>query len=53
MDTAEVDIVNVAELAPEGIVTLAGANALMLLEDKITISPPVGAGPPKVTVPVD
>jgi hypothetical protein len=51
--TAVVVIVNVPEVAPAATVTLAGGTALALLEDKVTTSPPVGAGPVKVTVPVE
>ena len=45
--------VNVADLAPAGMVTLAGTTALVLLDVKVTAEPPVGAGPLRVTVPVE
>ena len=51
--TADVVMVNVAEVAPAATVTLDGTTALELLEVKLTTSPPVGAGPLKVNVPVD
>jgi len=50
--TALVVMVNVAELAFAGTVTLAGIVAAELLSDTATITPPVGAGPVNVTVPV-
>jgi hypothetical protein len=46
-------IVKVAEVAPAATVTLEGGTALVLLEVSATASPPVGAAPVKVTVPVD
>jgi hypothetical protein len=45
--------VNAAWSAPAGIVTVAGTEATAESEDKLTLSPPVGAGPVIVTVPVD
>jgi hypothetical protein len=52
--TAEVVTVNVAVVRPAATVTLAGTCAtLVLLLDKVTATPPTGAAPLKVTVPVD
>ena len=46
--------VNVALLAPETTVTLAGTVAVdVLLLERETAAPPVGAGPLSVTVPVE
>ena len=52
-ETAVVEMLNVAEVAPATMVTLAGAVALELLEDKLTTDPPGPAGPFRVTVPVE
>ena len=52
--TAEVVIVKVAVAAPAATVTLAGTcAAAVLLLVRVTTAPPDGAGPVKVTVPVD
>ena len=51
--TAVVVIVKVAEVAPADTVTLDGGTALVLLDERATTKPPVGAGPLIVTVPVD
>ena len=52
--TAEVVIVNVPLVAPAVTVTLAGTCAAdVLLLVRVTTAPPDGAGPVKVTVPVD
>ena len=51
--TELVEIVKVALLAFAGTVTLAGVCAAELLSDRLTTTPPVGAGPVKVTVPVE
>ena len=52
--TAEVVIVNVALVAPAATVTLARTwAAVVLLLVRVTTAPPDGAGPVKVTVPVD
>ena len=53
-DTVDVVIVNVALVAEAGIVTLAGTDAtVVLLLDKVTVTPPVGAGAVRVAVPVE
>src|SRR3954449_4491118 len=50
--TAFVETVNVALVAPAGTVTLAGTvAAAVLLLASVTTSPPLGAGPLRVTVP--
>lgn len=52
--TAEVVTVNVAVTLPAATVTLVGVWAtFVLLLDSTTASPPVGAAPLKVTVPLD
>ena len=51
--TAEVLTVKVADVAPAAIVTLVGTVALVLLDDRETTRPPVGAGVLTVTVPVE
>ena len=52
--TGLVVTVNVAVVAPAATVTLAGTcAAAVLLLDRATTDPPVGAGPFNVTVPVD
>ena len=53
MPTAIVVSVNVAVLAPAATVTLAGVVADALSSESVTRIPPVGAGPVKVTVPVE
>ncbi len=50
--TEAVVTVNVAVDAPAATVTLAGTTADALLLDKLTTMPPVGAGEPRVIVPV-
>jgi hypothetical protein len=51
--TADVVAVNVALELPALTVTVAGTTALALLLDNATTTPPVGAVPVKVTVPVE
>src|ERR1700688_425032 len=52
--TALVLTVNVALVAPATTVTLSGARAaVVLLLESATCAPPAGAGPLRVTVPVD
>lgn len=52
VETAEVDTVKVAELAPEAMLTLAGTVADVLEDDKATTTPAGPAGPLRVAVPV-
>ena len=52
--TAKVGTVNVRLVAPAGTVTLAGTvAAAMLLLERETMAPTVGAGPLSVTLPVE
>ena len=45
-------MVNVAEVAPCGTVTIEGTPATKELELKATVTPPEGAGKARVTMPV-
>jgi hypothetical protein len=51
--TANVLIVNVPLAEPAATVALAGTMAAALLLDKVTRTPPAGAGPVRVIVPVE
>jgi hypothetical protein len=53
MVTGTVVIVNVTVVCPAGTVTLAGTVAAVLVSDRDTTAPPVGAVPFSVTVPVE
>jgi hypothetical protein len=52
-ETVNVVTVKVAEVAPAATVTVAGTFAFVLLEERLTIVPPVGAAVFNVTVPVE
>lgn len=51
--TTDVVTLNVPVVLPAGITSLAGTVAIAELDDSVTDAPPVGAGPSRVTVPVD
>jgi hypothetical protein len=51
--TALVFTVNVALVAAAATVTLAGTVAEALLLERVTTAPPLGAGPLRVTMPVE
>ena len=51
--TTDVFTLKVVLLAPAGTVTLEGTLAAPLLLESTTCAPPAGAGPLKVTVPVE
>ena len=50
--TPDVAIVNVAELAPDGMAIVAGTIAEVLLEARLMVTPPEAAVPERLTVPV-
>lgn len=52
LDTAVVVIGNVAVVAPAATVTVAGTEAAVTLEPRLTTFPPGPAGPRSVTVPI-
>ena|SRR5437762_1243123 len=52
-ETEEVVIVNVAFVAAAGTTTLAGTCAAAVLLPRVTVTPPLGAGPLSVTVPCE
>ena len=52
-ETPLVVMVNVAVVAPAATGTLPGTWAAMLLLDRVTTAPPVGAAPVRVTVPLE
>ena len=52
-DTGDELIWNVAEVAPEPTVTLAGTVAAVMLLDSEMVAPPAGAGAVRFTVPTD
>jgi hypothetical protein len=51
--TPEVVMVNVALVPPCGTVTDEGTEAAESFEERVTTTPPAGAGPFRVTVPVE
>jgi hypothetical protein len=53
MRTMDVLTLKVAPLAPAGTIRLDGTLAAPLLLESLTTRPPAGAGPLKVTVPVE
>jgi len=53
MRTMDVLTVKAALLAPAGMNTVEGTLAASLLLDRNTCTPPAGAGPVRVTVPVE
>jgi len=52
LDTTVVVIVNAAEVAPAGTVTVAGTDPAAPVIDKLTTEPPAGAAADRVTMPV-
>ena len=52
-DTATVVIVKVVDVAPPAIVTVPGRVALVEFEERLIVTPPVGAALESVTVPVE
>jgi len=53
LPTTFVVTVKVADVAPDATKTVLGTLVLELFDDSPTIRPPAGAGPYKVTVPVE
>lgn len=54
MTTGFVATVKIVDVLPVGTITLAGTVAALVLPlERVTKAPPVGAGPVRVTVPVD
>jgi hypothetical protein len=53
VDTTAVEMVKFADDFPEVMVTLAGTVAAELLDFVVMVIPPVGAGPVRLTVPVE
>ena len=53
METAFVVILNVEDVEPAGIVTVAGTVALVVLDSSFATAPPAGAGPLSATVAVE
>ena len=53
VDTASVVTSNVAVVPPAGTVSLPGGTAVLALEDRLIVTPPVGAGVDNVIVPVE
>ena len=53
MATETVRIAKLATAEPASITTVGGTTALLLEEERLTVRPPVEAGPSSVTVPVD
>lgn len=51
--TVVVVTVKLAEVVPHATVTVGGGTAFGLLDDRLTLNPPNGAGPVRVTVPED
>lgn len=52
VEVTDVVILNDAVVAPAGIITVCGTFAYVLLADRLTMAPPVGAGPLMVAVPI-
>ncbi len=53
VETGEVEIANVAVVAPPRTVTFVGTEAFRELDDRVTAVPPAGDAPLRVTVPVE
>ena len=52
-ETPDVATLKVADVWPAGTVTVNGTVALVLPDERLTMAPPVAAGPFSVTVPVE